>query len=879
MMRSLVALFLAFIALTVAQHQENGLGAVPIDPIGITGANVVRVTAWEDLNRDGVRQKDEPRVAGIYTALYYDSSFIWPKVPSTLIGQEVTGPDGVVLYSCVNSGSYSVQFWGLPEGYEYTTAGVGYQGLNSDALLIDPTKGLAQAPTFIIAGANTKVTFDIGVGIRKIVTVGAIQGFVWADANYNGIQDTNEIGEKNVVVTLLQSGKAVTQTTTDMDGVFTFADLPPGLYQLRFDISALGTGFAFTQPSQGTARSRDSDVNPSSGLSPEFQVAAGFTVSDIDAGVVPSPGTLTGSFWIDQNRNGIQDADEKGLANQQIGILNTNGEVSLTVTTNSEGKFSAEIDSVSYYVLVEYDPEFFAPTTRYAGDNPELWSELDSNGRTALVTVLPGKTTSVRGGLIPLLSTLEFLVFNDLNENGLYDAFLGDGVFAQQNITLHNSTQDPIAWKLTNDAGVATFNNLPNGTYYITLVLPGAQWGFVEYRASGSATSNVDSDIVSFEGLTGITSPIVVGNGELIRNLGAGIARIYSSITGYIFLDYNRNGVKDGTDVPMSGVIVNLLGGDGSASAITNAAGDYLFGKLDPGTYGLEIAEESLVGYKLTTPKQSPDNSAIDSEFPTTGPLTIILGSNQQYCCADAGLQSLSVLPASIEGFIWDDYVARTGIQTGNDLPISRISVLLRDRNGNTIMTSTSSSQGLYNFRDIVPGTYELVGVISAYNLSPYRAGTDRTRDSDFTSFGTTGFFNITEGQTITDLDMGLIPKDGVVSGRVWFDANGDGINSGETALAGVAVTLYPVSNGIRQSPVRTLTTSSAGAYSFSSVRPQSYQVYFDKPSSAWTFSPKKTTTDTRTDSDVNPDTGFTDTFTLAPQQTVSNIDAGMRIA
>jgi hypothetical protein len=284
----------------------------------------------------------------------------------------------------------------------------------------------------------------------------------------------------------------------------------------------------------------------------------------------------------------------------------------------------------------------------------------------------------------------------------------------------------------------------------------------------------------------------------------------------------------------------------------------------------------------LTTAHQSPDGTYIDSEFPADGtPLTVVLGTNQQYCCADAGLQSLTILPSSIEGFVWDDYVARSGIQDaeGGDTPIPGISILLRDPSGNTIQSTTSNTQGDFFFRNIVPGTYELVAVISAYTLSPYHAGNDRSRDSDFTSFGTTGLLSIVEGQTVTDIDLGLIPKDGGVSGRVWFDSNGDGINAGETALAGVSVSLFPHVNGGIESALKTVKTSSTGTYSFTGVRPQQYQVYFDKPSSAWAFSPKKATTDTRTDSDVNPDTGFTDVFTVGPQQTVSNIDAGMKIA
>ena len=883
-MRILCAFILALFALCSAQTQSNGLGSHPIDPVGITGANVFRGHAWEDLNRDGIRQMNEPPVPGIFTALYYDSSNLFPAVPSTLIGQEVTGPDGVVVYSCVNSGRYSIQIWGLPAGYEYTSAGVGYETINSDAVLVNSDTGLAQTKTLTIVGP-TRVTYEFGIGIRKIVKVGQITGFVWADSNYDGVQDTTETGEQNVNVTLLHSGKKIAWGLTDMDGIFTFANITPGLYQLHFDISSLGSGFAFTAPYQGTTRTRDSDVNPDTGMTNEFNVNAGFNLMDIDAGVVPSPGTLEGFIWLDQNRNGIQDADEHGLPEIQIGLLDHQAVLVQTLTTDANGKFSVLTDSISYYVLAELDNGVLKPSPQYVGNDPTIWSELDSNGRTPLVTVYPGKTTSIRGGLIPLLSAIEFLVWQDSNDNGIFEAGLGDGMMVGTNVTLLNSSGLPVKWALTASSGIATFSNLADGSYSLSVPLPSGPYGFVAYRATNQSSSSVDSDISSVSGsvgtMQGTTDPVTLAAGALVKNLGAGIKRLYSSISGYVFQDFNRNGVKDGTDIPLSGIALQAYDSKGVlfATVTTTSTGDYTFKQLDPDTYVLMFTNDTYTNFKLTTPHQSPDGSMIDSEFPSSGMLTLVIGSDQQYCCADAGLQSLSVLPAAIEGFIWDDYSARTGIQTGTDTPISGVSVLLRDRNGNTVMTATSNSQGQFFFRNIAPSTYELVSVISAFNLSPYHAGTDRSKDSDFTSFGTTGLFNITEGQTITDLDLGLIPKDGVVSGKVWFDSNGDGVESFETALAGVTVTLYPVVNGVRASALKTLTTASTGLYSFSPVRPQAYQVFFDKPSSAWAFSPKHSTTDTRVDSDVNPDTGFTDAFTVGPQQTISNINAGMKIA
>src|SRR6185369_5780706 len=58
-----------------------------------------------------------------------------------------------------------------------------------------------------------------------------LSGFVYNDANNNGIKDANEIGLSSVTVTL--SGPVNRTATTDSSGAYNFANLPSGTYALR----------------------------------------------------------------------------------------------------------------------------------------------------------------------------------------------------------------------------------------------------------------------------------------------------------------------------------------------------------------------------------------------------------------------------------------------------------------------------------------------------------------------------------------------------------------------------------------------------------------------------------------------------------------------
>ncbi len=107
---------------------------------------------------------------------------------------------------------------------------------------------------------------------------------VWIDTNKNGLQDPGESGRANVQVNLLSAATLtlVSQTQTDLNGIYSFNDVPAGQYRLEF---ILPTGYRFTTPNAGND-AIDSDPDPSSGLTAAFEVVNDQQYRDWDAGLV-----------------------------------------------------------------------------------------------------------------------------------------------------------------------------------------------------------------------------------------------------------------------------------------------------------------------------------------------------------------------------------------------------------------------------------------------------------------------------------------------------------------------------------------------------------------------------------------------------------------
>lgn len=115
---------------------------------------------------------------------------------------------------------------------------------------------------------------------------------VWNDSNANGIQDDGEPGIQGITVKLLnETNVTVGTTTTDSRGYYSFSGFPEGTYSLEFVRPS--EYYRFSPKNQGTDSTKDSDVNTTTGRTPQMTAfTPGLFDMDWDAGIykVDQPG-------------------------------------------------------------------------------------------------------------------------------------------------------------------------------------------------------------------------------------------------------------------------------------------------------------------------------------------------------------------------------------------------------------------------------------------------------------------------------------------------------------------------------------------------------------------------------------------------------------
>jgi probable HAF family extracellular repeat protein len=115
-------------------------------------------------------------------------------------------------------------------------------------------------------------------------------------------------------------------------------------------------------------------------------------------------------------------------------------------------------------------------------------------------------------------------------------------------------------------------------------------------------------------------------------------------------------------------------------------------------------------------------------------------------------------------------------------------------------------------------------------------------------------------------------PPSGKIGDFVWEDLNGNGVqDAGEPAISGVQVELLDGTGTV----IRTTTTSSSGLYLFTELAAGNYSVRFTAPT-GYVFTTRDQGGNDALDSDADPITGRTATYTLASGETNLTIDAGL---
>ena len=822
---------------------------------------------WDDKNGNGVQDDGEPGIVGAVVNLAGTDGAGNPVSLTT-----TTNGSGLYEFTNLVPGSYTVTFE-KPAGFTLASP-IDLGGNDTKDSDANPTTGVA--PTVTLVSGDNNTTID--AGFYKPASLG---DFVWLDKNANGVQDTDEVGIPNVIVSLNGTNSlgvpVTTSTTTGPSGEYSFTNLLPGNYTVTF---TKPNGYITTPADKGGNDLADSDANTITGIAPSVTLVSGENNPTIDAGYY-LPASLGDFVWEDKNANGVQDSGENGIANVIVTLSGTDGAgnpISTTTTTNSAGAYNfTNLAPGSYTVTFNKPAGYTASPTDLGGDDTKDSDANTTTGVAPAVTLVSGENnTTIDAGFFKPASLGDY-VWEDKNANGQQD--LGEPVIAGVVVNLEDATGNPatdingnvVASTTTNTSGIYSFTNLKPGVEYVVK--------FTAPNGYTSTTANLGADITDSDAnvTTGKSQSVILTSGENNPTIDAGYYKP-ANLGDFVWDDKNGNGVQDDGEPGIVGAVVNLAGTDGAGNPVsltttTNGSGLYEFTNLVPGSY--TVTFEKPAGFTLASPIDLGGNDTKDSDAnPTTGVApTVTLVSGDNNTTIDAGFYK----PASLGDFVWLDKNAN-GVQDTDEVGIPNVIVSLNGTNslGVPVTTSTTTGpSGEYSFTNLLPGNYTVTFTKpNGYITTPADKSGNDLADSDANTItGIAPSVTLVSGENNPTIDAGYyLPAS--LGDFVWEDKNANGVqDSGENGIANVIVTLSGT-DGAGNPISTTTTTNSAGAYNFTNLAPGSYTVTFNKPA-GYTASPTDLGGDDTKDSDANTTTGVAPAVTLVSGENNATIDAG----
>ncbi len=738
-------------------------------------------------------------------------------------------------------GSYKLRFK-TPNGYKITKHITSDDTKNSDINLSGETKNYTLVSNQQLLTVDAGFLQDASIGDR-----------VWLDENKNGIQDSGEVGIKDIEVELLNGDGTPTglKSKTDASGNYKFTSLRPDSYQIRVVVPA---GFAVTKKDQNSDNSKDSDIDLQSLISEVVTLHSGENYQDLDAGVY-STSSIGDRVWLDSNANGIQDSGEKGIADIEVELLREDGSsTNRVIKTDANGHYEFESVTPGKYKIKFHIPNGYSVSPKMSANDNTKDSDVDkTTSLSDLIEIgINQHNQTIDLGLYKKAS-IGNRIWIDENVNGIQDS--GEdckGVEVEVTLTDSNNHQQKQKTKNCN----YKFENLTPGNYTISVALPN---GYTPTLPNmGDDTTNSDID------LSAKSQDITLSSGEENLNVDIGILKD-ASLGDRVWLDRNQNGIQDANESGIEDVLVRLLNGDGSEtnkSVRTDKNGNYAFIGIKPGNYRVKI--DLLAGYKVTQQNSTSEDkdSDLNPNSLVSDSFLVKSGSNEPQI--DIGLYTTNELGDKI----WLDSNAN-GIQDANESGVANIKLLLLDEQNNIYATTRSDESGNYLFKSLSPGKYRVkIAELNGYELSPKDQGDD-SKDSDIDPKTLSSkLITIGSNDKIHTLDIALY-KGTSVGDTIWLDKNQNGIQDAKESCEGIEMKVLLLNKNKKQI-ASTMTKNCS--YRFEGLKPATYRIKIELPNDV-TVTSKNATSDDR-DSDIDK-SGLSDEFVLISGQNLLDIDAG----
>ncbi len=835
----------------------------------------------EDHKIDGIRDNSEPAIDGVTVNLYDDND--------NLVATTTTDTNGGYEFTNLDPGDYRVQIadsnFEANGAMDETDDAVDWHASPQDAGNDDTVDSDGDESTY-----DVDVTLSAGEDKQHVDF-----GFFQACVNFTktGPNSMTPGEEFNFHFRVENCGDVVLH-----GGVTVYDALinPDGDHAIWNDVVYAGEIKEFDEaytPSEdecptlvNDASAEGHPVHPDGSSLPYVTDEDSWTVS-----CATSQASLGDYVWLDINADGVQDASEPGVYGVTVHLLDVNGALLASTSTDQDGHYLFRSLAADDYIIEFVLPDGYTFSPRDNAGDDTLDSDVDeATGKTPVVSLAEGENDMTwDAGIVytPTNAGVCYVASDGDDELARIDAdgsdFVDVGSLGVPDVEAIAFNTD---WTILYGADADQLGTIDTGSGAFTAIGPFGQGDGAE-----GVVDFDDVDSLGFDPITGVFYGVTRRGGSETNDAlfqidpatGAYVPDAFGSGADYVIVDSGSVlGLYDIDDIAVDPAgqmygIANSPGGDHlvkidkqtgevvDVARLTNDADgnglDDMEGLTYYGTSALygatgdggdepnsmwRIDKSTGVATKLDTFPQFDDYEAID-------------------CQGNSA-------PASIGNYVWEDLNAN-GVQDANEPGIDGVTVELFKSDG-TIMTTTTANGGQYSFDNLVPGDYYVQFTLpGGYVFSPQNQGDD-TLDSDAdTTTGQTAPTTLIAGENDPTWDAGMYRK-ASLGDYVWWDLDQDGVqDADENGLSDVTVTLKDA-NG---NTVATTTTDADGAYLFDNLTPGDYIVFFDKLSKDWSYSPQNQGGDDALDSDADVTTGDA-AVSLASGEHNNTIDAGETI-
>ncbi|MBI2481560.1 MAG: carboxypeptidase regulatory-like domain-containing protein, partial [Planctomycetia bacterium] len=525
----------------------------------------------------------------------------------------------------------------------------------------------------------------------------SLSGFVYHDADENGVFDSGEEAIGSVAVTLLDSnGATIATRQTGPDGSYAFTGLRAGNYTI---VETQPSGWVDGRDAAGQIGGTTVGLAGNDRIS-QIALQWGDKGMHYDFGEL-RPVSISGYVYHDRTNNGERNPGDEGIAGVQLQVIAVTGgpgQSGVTVTTNADGFYEATGLAPGEYRVVESQPAAYQDGSDMAGTVGGVVRGTATNpgdSMNGIILTSGDAAVQYNFGEYQLTSLSGHVNLTDPDGN-----CSGPGVsapaLADVLITLLDGEGATISTTRTNSNGEYRFDGLLPGIYTVVEQTPN---GLINGEAH---IGTVNGNLVGIVSQSDVLAAVVLISGQQGVNYDF-CEHAPASLAGNVYHDRGNDGAFEPGDDGIGSVAIAVRNASGAvvATTLTSPDGSYGFTGLVAGTY--TVTEQQPSGWL-----DGKDTAGvIANQTVGTAANDQISGITLRWGDTATQFNFGEFLGASIAGIVHAD-TDRDCIVDAGETRLAGVTVELLNEQGDVIATQLTNDNGEYEFTGLTPGTYSI---------------------------------------------------------------------------------------------------------------------------------------------------------------------------